>query len=184
VSLRCCFAAAAFVRAMLLLFLTVCRAAGRHRPIRSTIRSSVERFGAPLDPMPAGDPSRRPSLTTHPHHVQARWLSGRVVSLGRETEGGGGPSGARSEGGGRVEGRAGAGRRRDRSPDVCRGVEWCAPYSVCKRHERLLTAAEVGVPDCPADCAARPRNDARAWPGLRARDFRALAARRRMDWPA
>lgn len=118
------------VRALLLLILTVPRDAGRHRPIPSTIRSTVERIGAPLGPMPAGDPSRRPIPTTHPHHVQARW-SGRVVGLGRETEHGDGPSGARSGVGRTVEGRAGAGRRGDRSPDVCRGGEPSAPCWVC-----------------------------------------------------
>ena len=55
--------AAVFVRAVVLLILMVLRDAGRHRPTRSTIRSSVERIGAPLGPMPAGDPSRRPSPT-------------------------------------------------------------------------------------------------------------------------
>ena len=141
-SVRRC-AAARLVRALLLLILTVLRDVGRQRPTRSTIRSSVERFGAPLDPMPAGDPSRRPSPTTRPHHVASKRCWGRVVGLGRETEGGGGPSGARGEGAGTVEGRAGAGRRGDRSPDVCRGGESSAPCWVCTETN---------------DCSRRPRS--------------------------
>ncbi len=131
------------VRALLLLILTVCRDAGRHRPIRSTIRSSVERVGAPHDPMPAGDPSRRPSPTTRPHHVASKRCWGRVVGLGRETEGGGGPSGARGGGAGTVEGRTGAGRMGDKGPDVCRGGESCAPCWVCTETN---------------DCSRRPRS--------------------------
>ena len=135
--------AAVFVRAVVLLILMVLRDAGRHRPTRSTIRSSVERFGAPLGPMPAGDPSRRPSPTTRPHHVASKRCWGRVVGLGRETEGGGGPSGARSGGAGTVEGQAGAGWRGDRSPDVCRGGETGAPCWVCTETN---------------DCSRRPRS--------------------------
>ena len=162
-------AAARLARALLLI-LTLCRDAGRHRPIPSPVPSAAEGIGAPLGPISAGDPSRRLSPTTHPHRQQVgSW--GRVVGLSRGTEPGEDPSGCVELECGTGEGRAGAGRRGHRSPDVCRGSAWCAPSSVCATTDdcsrRLRSPNGSGSPsatcggwDAKASCRGSSCRDA------------------------
>lgn len=76
------------------------------RPTRSPTPSSDERIGAPLGPIPPGNPSPLPFPTTRPHQSQApSWV--RVVGTTRGTKPGEGPSGASSVGGEAGERKAG-----------------------------------------------------------------------------
>ena len=107
-SFRCCSAARAWAALCALTLWLVARSFCR-RPTRSPIRSQVERIGAPLGPIPPGNPSPRPCPTTRPHRQQVdEWV--RVVGPDRGTEPGEGPSGARSVAAGMGERQVESGR--------------------------------------------------------------------------